>query len=127
MTAEDQGQLERYVESGKKVRCASTCKHIFKRAGGSGECGGRDSRAREREQVLVVGGTWILDLSEGATDTDRLGERAGLAEAIVRSGNRPRRTIRFVLFTARRRARRFVCLHEATSIGDGQSWGLGAG
>src|SRR6267378_4440193 len=59
-------------------------------------------RGRENpEQVLVVGAhldSW--DLSEGATDNGT-GSASVLAsaEAIVRSGMRPRRTIRFVLFT----------------------------
>jgi Zn-dependent M28 family amino/carboxypeptidase len=59
-------------------------------------------RGRENpEQVLVVGAhldSW--DLSEGTTD-DGTGSASVLAsaEAIVRSGMRPRRTIRFVLFT----------------------------
>jgi carboxypeptidase Q len=53
------------------------------------------------EQIIVAGGhldSW--DLSEGATD-DGTGVASvlGAAEAIVKSGRRPRRTIRFVLFT----------------------------
>src|SRR6266568_2898975 len=62
MTAEDQGQLERYVESGKKVRVRCNVQNTFTNGTGSAS-------------VL------------------------GSAEAIVRSGMRPRRTIRFVLFT----------------------------
>jgi Zn-dependent M28 family amino/carboxypeptidase len=59
-------------------------------------------RGRELPQeIVVVGGhldSW--DLSEGATDNGT-GSTSVLAaaEAIVRSGQRPRRTIRFVLFT----------------------------
>src|SRR5207244_4124484 len=59
-------------------------------------------RGRENpEQVLVVGAhldSW--DLSEGTTDNGT-GSASVLAsaEAIVRSGMRPGRTIRFVLFT----------------------------
>ena len=59
-------------------------------------------RGRENpEQVLVVGGhldSW--DLSEGTTDNG-MGSSCvlGAADAIVRSGMKPRRTIRFVLFT----------------------------
>jgi Zn-dependent M28 family amino/carboxypeptidase len=59
-------------------------------------------RGRENpEKVLVVGAhldSW--DLSEGATDNGTGSASVlGSAEAIVRSGMRPRRTIRFVLFT----------------------------
>jgi carboxypeptidase Q len=59
-------------------------------------------RGRENpEQVLVVGAhldSW--DLSEGATDNGTGSASVlGAADAIVRSGLRPRRTIRFVLFT----------------------------
>jgi carboxypeptidase Q len=62
-----------------------------------GEIRGRENA----EQVLVVGAhldSW--DLSEGATDNGTGSASVlGSAEAIVRSGMRPRRTIRFVLFT----------------------------
>jgi Zn-dependent M28 family amino/carboxypeptidase len=102
MTAEDQGQLERYVESGKKVRVRFNVQNTFSNgpveaANVVGEIRGRENP----EQVLVVGAhldSW--DLSEGATDNGT-GSASVLAsaEAIVRSGNRPRRTIRFVLFT----------------------------
>jgi Zn-dependent M28 family amino/carboxypeptidase len=53
------------------------------------------------EQILVVGGhldSW--DLAEGATDNGSgTAVTLGAADSIVRSGQRPRRTIRFVLFT----------------------------
>src|SRR2546423_6916203 len=102
MTAEDQGQLERYVENGKKVRVRFNVQNTFSNgpvesANVVGEIRGRQNP----EQVLVVGAhldSW--DLSEGATDNGT-GSASVLAsaEAIVRSGMRPRRTIRFVLFT----------------------------
>ena len=102
MTAEDQGQLERYVESGKKVRVRCNVQNTFtngpvETANVVGEIRGRENP----EQVLVVGAhldSW--DLSEGATDNGTGSASVlGSAEAIVRSGMRPRRTIRFVLFT----------------------------
>src|SRR5438309_10217923 len=102
MTAEDQGQLERYVESGKKVRARFNVQNTFSNgpvesANVVGEIRGRENP----EQVLVVGAhldSW--DLSEGATDNGTGSASVlGSAEAIVRSGMRPRRTIRFVLFT----------------------------
>jgi len=102
MTAEDQGQLERYVASGKKVKVRFNVQNTFSNgpvesANVVGEIRGRENP----EQVLVVGAhldSW--DLSEGATDNGT-GSASVLAsaEAIVRSGMRPRRTIRFVLFT----------------------------
>src|SRR5256712_78911 len=102
MTGEDQGQLERYVESGKKVRARFNVQNTFSNgpvesANVVGEIRGRENP----EQVLVVGAhldSW--DLSEGATDNGTGSASVlGSAEAIVRSGMRPRRTIRFVLFT----------------------------
>ena len=102
LTAEDQGQLERYVESGKKVRLRFNVQNTFSNgpvesANVVGEIRGRENP----EQVLVVGAhldSW--DLSEGTTDNGT-GSASVLAsaEAIVRSGMKPRRTIRFVLFT----------------------------
>jgi carboxypeptidase Q len=53
------------------------------------------------EQILVVGGhldSW--DLSQGTTDNGSgTATTLGAADAIMRSGVKPRRTIRFVLFT----------------------------
>jgi len=101
LTAEDQGQLERFLAAGKKVRARLNVQNSFsdgpvQTANAVGEI-----RGRERpEEILVVGAhldSW--DLSEGATDNG-MGSASvlGAAEAIVRSGQRPRRTIRFVLF-----------------------------
>ncbi len=102
LTAEDQGQLERYVESGKKVRVRFNVQNKFSNgpvesANVVGEIRGRENP----EQVMVVGAhldSW--DLSEGTTDNGTGSASVlGAAEAIMRSGMRPRRTIRFVLFT----------------------------
>jgi carboxypeptidase Q len=102
MTAEDQGQLERYVASGKKVRVRFNVQNTF--SGGPVESANvvGEIRGRENpEQVLVVGAhldSW--DLSEGTTDNGTGSASVlGSAEAILRSGMKPRRTIRFVLFT----------------------------
>jgi hypothetical protein len=102
MTAEDQGQIERYVESGRKVRVRFNVQNTFtngpvESANVVGEIRGRENP----EQILVVGAhldSW--DLSEGTTDNGT-GSASVLAsaEAILRSGMKPRRTIRFVLFT----------------------------
>jgi carboxypeptidase Q len=102
MTAEDQGQLERYIARGLTPRVHFNVQNTFtsgpvESANVVGEIRGRENP----EQVLVVGGhldSW--DLSEGATDNGMGSSCAlGAADAIIRSGAKPRRTIRFVLFT----------------------------
>jgi len=102
MTAEDQGQLERYMDNGKNVRLRFDVQNTF--TNGPVESANVVGEVRGRElpqEIVVVGGhldSW--DLSEGSTDNGT-GSTSVLAaaEAIVRSGQRPRRTIRFVLFT----------------------------
>jgi len=102
MTAEDQGQLERYIARGLTPKVHFDIQNTFtngpaESANVVGEIRGRENP----EQVLVVGGhldSW--DLSEGTTDNG-MGSSCtlGAADAIMRSGMKPRRTIRFVLFT----------------------------
>lgn len=101
MTAEDQSQLERYVDRGITPRVRFNIQNTFtngpvESANVVGEIRGRENP----EQVFVVGGhldSW--DLSEGTTDNG-VGSSCvlGAADAIMRSGMKPRRTIRFVLF-----------------------------
>lgn len=102
MSAEDQAQLERFIERGIKPRVRFNVQNNFtngpvETANVVGEIRGRE----HPEEILVVGGhldSW--DLSEGTTDNGSGTAAAlGAADAIVRSGQRPRRTIRFVLFT----------------------------
>ncbi|HLZ51355.1 MAG TPA: M28 family peptidase [Candidatus Acidoferrum sp.] len=102
MTAEDQSQLERYIARGLTPRVRFNVQNTFSNgpvesANVVGEIRGRENP----EQVLVVGGhldSW--DLSEGTTDNGMGSSCAlGAADAIMRSGMKPRRTIRFVLFT----------------------------
>jgi Zn-dependent M28 family amino/carboxypeptidase len=102
ITAEDQGQLERYAQSGKKMRVRFNVQNTFSNgpvesANVVGEIRGRENP----EQIMVVGAhldSW--DLSLGTTDNGTGSASVlGSAEAIVRSGMKPRRTIRFVLFT----------------------------
>jgi hypothetical protein len=102
MTAEDQGQIERYVDAGLKPRVRFNIQNTFtngpvESANVVGEIRGRENP----EQVFVVGAhldSW--DLSEGSTDNGTGSASVlGAADAIVRSGVKPRRTIRFVLFT----------------------------
>src|SRR3989440_12595390 len=96
MTTEDQGQLERYIARGLTPRARFNVQNTFSNgpvesANVVGEIRGRENP----EQVLVVGAhldSW--DLSEGATDNGTGSASVlGSAEAIVRSGMRPRRAI----------------------------------
>jgi carboxypeptidase Q len=102
MTAEDQGQLERYVDAGLKPRARFNIQNTLtngpvESANVVGEIRGRENP----EQIFVVGAhldSW--DLAEGSTDNGTGSASVlGAADAIVRSGMKPRRTIRFVLFT----------------------------
>ena len=102
MTAEDQAQLERYLDAGISPRARFNVQNTFtngpvESANVVGEVRGRENP----EQVFVVGAhldSW--DLSEGTTDNGTGSASVlGAADAIVRSGTKPRRTIRFVLFT----------------------------
>jgi carboxypeptidase Q len=102
MAMEDQGQLERFLAAGKTVRIHLDVQNKFtdgpvESANVIGEIAGRE----HPEEIVVVGAhldSW--DLSEGATDNGTGSTSVlGAAEAIVKSGQRPRRTIRFILFT----------------------------
>jgi len=102
MTSEDQDQLERYLERGITPRVRFNVQNTFtngpvETANVVGEIRGRQNP----EQILVVGGhldSW--DLSEGTTDNGSgTATVLGAADTIKRTGERPRRTIRFVLFT----------------------------
>ena len=102
MTLEDQGQLERLIARGLTPRMRINVQNTLtsgpvETANVVGEIRGRENP----EQILVVGGhldSW--DLAEGTTDNGSGTAAAlGAADAIIRSGQKPRRTIRFVLFT----------------------------
>ncbi len=102
MTAEDQGQLERFLARGITPRVRLNVQNTFSTGPVETSNVVGEIRGREHpEQVLVVGGhldSW--DLAQGATDNGSgVATVLGAAAAIVRSGERPRRTIRFVLFT----------------------------
>lgn len=102
MAMEDQSQLERLLLSGKSVRMRINVQNTL--TGGPVESANVVGEIRGREhpdEIVVVGAhldSW--DLSEGTTD-DGVGATSVLAaaEAILKSGQPPRRTIRFVLFT----------------------------
>ncbi len=102
MTAEDQGQLERYLDRGITPHVRFNIQNTFtngpvETANVVGEIRGTE----HPEQILVVGGhldSW--DLAQGATDNGSgTATTLGAADSIMRSGEKPRRTIRFVLFT----------------------------
>ena len=102
MTAEDQSQIERYVERGITPRARFNVQNTFtngpvETANVVGEIRGRENP----EEIFVVGAhldSW--DLAQGATDNGSgTATLLGAADSIMRSGQRPRRTIRFVLFT----------------------------
>jgi carboxypeptidase Q len=102
LTDEDQEQIERLLDRGKTVRLKINVQNRFsdgpvQSANVVGEIRG----TQNPEQIVVVGGhldSW--DLAEGSTDNG-MGTTTtlGAAEAIVKSGAKPRRTLRFVLFT----------------------------
>jgi len=102
MTNEDQSQLERFLAAGKTVRMHINVQNKFtdgpvESANVIGEILGR-----ERPEEVVVAGAHLdsWDLSEGTTDNGTGSTSVlGAAEAIIKSGQRPRRTIRFILFT----------------------------
>lgn len=102
MAMEDQSQLERFLEAGKTVRLHINVQNFL--TGGPVESANvvGDIVGREHPEEIVVVGAHLdsWDLSEGTTDngTGTISVLAA-ADAIVKSGQRPRRTIRFVLFT----------------------------
>jgi carboxypeptidase Q len=102
MAAEDQEQLERYLDRGKTVRLKINVQNRatdgpLDSANVVGEIRGTENP----DQIIVVGGhldSW--DLASGSTDNGcGTTVTLGAAEAIMKSGFKPRRTIRFVLFT----------------------------
>jgi hypothetical protein len=102
MAAEDQEQLERMLDAGKQLTLHINVQNTatagpVDAANAVGEIRGTE----HPEQIIVVGGhldSW--DLAQGATDNGcGAATTLGAAEAIVRSGLKPKRTIRFVLFT----------------------------
>jgi len=102
ITSEDHGLMQRLLERGENVRVRINVQN--KLTSGPVESAnvvGEIRGTQNPEQVLVVGAhldSW--DLAGGATDNGTGSASVlGAAEAIARSGRKPRRTIRFVLFT----------------------------
>lgn len=102
MAAADQSQLERFLEAGKSIRIKIDVQNRLTTGPvDSANVVGEIRGAQHPEQILVVGAhldSW--DLAEGTTDNG-VGVACVLAaaEAIAHSGYKPKRTIRFVLFT----------------------------
>jgi carboxypeptidase Q len=102
IASEDQDQLERYLEHGKSPRLHLDVRNRFTDGPiPSANVVGEIRGSTNPEQIVVVGGhldSW--DLASGSTDNGcGVAATLGAAEAIGKSGFRPRRTIRFVLFT----------------------------
>jgi carboxypeptidase Q len=101
MVMEHQEQIQRFLDQGQPVRLKINVQNQLSGPVASANVVG-EIRGREHpEQVVVVSGhldSW--DLAQGATD-DGMGVAAtlGAAHAILHSGQKPRRTLRFVLFT----------------------------
>lgn len=102
MSMEDESQLERFLEAGKTVRLRINVQNALTASPVDSANVVGDITGRERPREIVVVGAHLdsWDLSEGTTDNGT-GTTSVLAaaEAIVKSGQHPRRTIRFVLFT----------------------------
>jgi carboxypeptidase Q len=102
ISAEDQDILERFLDRGKTPRVHINVQNrVTDGPVDTANVVGEIPGTAHPEQVVVVGGhldSW--DLAEGSTDDGSgVGSTLGAAEAILRSGQKPLRTIRFVLFT----------------------------
>jgi len=102
MAGEDQEQIERFLQRGKTVRLKLNVQNsVTDKPVDSANVVGEIRGSEHPEQIIVVGGhldSW--DLASGATDNGcGVSTTLGAAEAILKSGVKPRRTIRFVLFT----------------------------
>ncbi len=102
MGAEDQDQLERFLDRGKPIRIRINVQNqVTSGPVESANVVGEIRGTQFPEQIIVAGGhldSW--DLASGTTD-DGCGVTValGAAEAILKSSFKPLRTIRFVLFT----------------------------
>ena len=101
-TAEGDSEIGRFLERGEKVRLRLDVQNVLT-AGPveSANVVGEIPGAEQPEEIVLVGAhldSW--DLGDGATDNGfGVACVLGAASAISSSGLRPRRTIRFVLFT----------------------------
>jgi carboxypeptidase Q len=102
MIAEDQQLLGRFLDQGKSVRIKINVQNqVSSGPVDSANVVGEIRGSEHPEQVIVVGGhldSW--DLADGTTDDGcGVATTLGAAKAIKLSGFKPKRTIRFVLFT----------------------------
>jgi len=102
MAAEDHDQIVRFLDAGKTVRLKINVQNQFTNGPvESANVVGEIRGSQYPEQIIVVGGhldSW--DLASGTTDNGcGTATTLGAAQAIVKSGMKPRRTVRFVLFT----------------------------
>ncbi|MBZ5490967.1 MAG: M20/M25/M40 family metallo-hydrolase [Acidobacteriia bacterium] len=102
MIAEDVQQIGRFLDRGKRVRMQINVQNrVTSGPVDSANVVGEIRGTEHPEQVIVVGGhldSW--DLADGATDDGcGVATTLGAAKAIKLSGFKPKRTIRFVLFT----------------------------
>ena len=102
MTPEDQEQIDRFLARGMTVHIHINVQNrVTSGPVDSANVVGDIPGTEHPEQIVLIGGhldSW--DLAEGATDNGCGATVAlGAAEAILRSGSRPKRTIRVVLFT----------------------------
>jgi len=102
MAAEDHDQIVRFLDAGKTVRLRINVQNQFTNGPvESANVVGEIRGSQYPEQIIVVGGhldSW--DLASGTTDNGcGTATTLGAAQAIVKSGMKPRRTVRFVLFT----------------------------
>ncbi|HET9838299.1 MAG TPA: M20/M25/M40 family metallo-hydrolase [Candidatus Angelobacter sp.] len=102
MIAEDQQKLDRFLDQGKSVRLHINVQNkVSSGPVDTANVVGEIRGSEHPEQVVVVGGhldSW--DLADGATDDGcGVATTLGAAKAIKLSGFKPKRTIRFVLFT----------------------------
>jgi carboxypeptidase Q len=102
MAAEDQDQLERYFERGILPRVKINVQNrVSDGQVDSANVVGEIRGTQNPEQIVVAGGhldSW--DLASGSTDNGAGATvTLGAADAIIKSGFKPKRTIRFVLFT----------------------------
>lgn len=102
MTREDQEQLNRFLDQGKAVSLHIDVEnHVTPGPVEAANVAGEIKGTEHPGQIVVIGAhldSW--DLAEGATDNG-VGVACVLeaAQAIIQSGYKPRRTIRFVLYT----------------------------
>jgi carboxypeptidase Q len=118
ITAEDEQQLLRFLDRGRHVRLHINIQNgLMDEPVESANAVGEIQGTEQPEQIIVVGAhldSW--DLAQGSTDNGfGVACVLGAAEAIVRSGFKPKRThpIR-PLHWRRTMDARIVCLHEVS-------------